>query len=105
MSDVYSPLLGAALAFFVGSLVCLISARVSRSAHLFRLARIAMLLTLLALAIAVVSHVRIGHTPGTDAALGPAGFVAEHPLVPALTIATLLLLAWTRGHTPGKTTS
>jgi hypothetical protein len=94
--DVYSPVLGTALAMLVGSVICLLSARVSRSAHLRGLAAIGSLLTLAALAVAVASHVRLGHTPRTESALGPAGFVAAHPMVVVVGAAALGLLAWIR---------
>jgi hypothetical protein len=96
MPDVYSPVLGTALALLVGALVCLVSARLSRSAHLLALARAGAILCLAALATAVVSHVRLGHTPGSDTALGPLAFVGEHPLVAAVAAAALALLALTR---------
>ncbi len=94
MVDVYSPVLGAALAMVVGTIVCAISARVSHSEHLLRLVRVGAVLTLVALALAVTSHVRIGHTPGTETALGLFGFVAEHPMVALLALPAVAFLVW-----------
>ncbi len=94
MADIYSPVLGAALAMVVGTVVCAISARVSRSEHLLRLVRVGAILILVALAIAVVSHVRNGHAPGTDTALGPFGFIGAHPMVAVLALAALAFLVW-----------
>ena len=94
MADIYSPVLAAALAMVVGTVVCAISARVSRSEHLLRLVRVGAILTLLALVIAVVSHVRNGHIPGTGTALGPFGFIGAHPMVAILALAALAFLIW-----------
>ena len=94
--DVYSPVLGAALAVLVGTLVCCVSARVSRSRHLLLLGQVGAAVTFIALSIAVISHVKLGHTPGTETALGPAGFIAEHPLVAAVTVAAAVLFGWAR---------
>ncbi len=96
MADVYSPVLGAAMAMVVGTTVCAIAARVSRSEHLLRLVQVGAVLTLVALTIAIVSHVRIGHTPGTETALGPFGFIAEHPMVAVLALAAVAFLVWMR---------
>ena len=103
MSDIYSPVLGAALALVVGTVVCAVSARLSNSVHLQRLVAVGSALTFIALAIAVVSHVRIGHTPGTEDALGPLGFVLAHPMVAALAVAALAFLVWARRGAGART--
>ncbi len=43
--------------------------------------------------VAVVVHVRQGHTPGTERALGVAGFVAGHPATVVIAVAALVAVA------------
>jgi len=92
LGDVYSPTLAATMALLVGTVVCMISARISSSTHLTRLAYIGIGLAFFALGLSVTSHVALGHGPGTPEALGVIGFIANHPIVPVLLLATLALL-------------
>lgn len=96
MADVYSPALAASLAFLVGAVLCLISGSVSGSAHLLRLVRVGIGLATLFLAAAVWSHIAIGHSPGSPRALGPIGFVIEHPAILGVLAGAGALILWLR---------
>ena len=72
--DVYSPLLALAI---VAVVVSLVSTVVRRP----RVGVPAGIVALLAVTIAAVSHVVVGHPPGSASALGFAAFLREHPAV------------------------
>ena len=94
MTDVYSPVLAASLAFVVGTVLCLVSERVSRSSHLRRLSVVGACLSLASVVLALASHVALGHAPGTDTALAPAAFVAEHPMAVVVLLSAGALLVF-----------
>ena len=100
MTDVYSPVLAAGLAFIVGTALCLLSSRVSHSAHLRRLAQIGAVLSLITLLVGVWSHVAIGHRPGSDRALAPIQFLLEHPMAAVASVAAIVLLLASRRRDP-----
>ncbi|MDX1645219.1 MAG: hypothetical protein R3244_12760 [Thermoanaerobaculia bacterium] len=98
MPDIYSPALLAALPAVGLSLVAAALSRwkpetaslANRSKWSRAAGRSAVLAAVATLA-AVASHLALGHPPGSEAALGPLRFVAEHPVV--LGIVTGLVLA------------
>ncbi len=98
MTDVYSPVLAASLAFVVGTLLCLISGRVSRSSHLRRLSVVGASLSLAGMALALTSHVVLGHPAGGESGLGPIAFAAEHPLAVGVALATVGLFVVSLGE-------
>lgn len=106
MPDLYSPALGVALAGAIIALLMMLDLRLAavpiRPEWLPRMrtvARIAAGTALLAFSISLVSHLFLGHMPGSENAMGPVGFVREHPmlLLVAVMSVTTLLLARGRG--------
>ena len=84
--DVYSPMLALAI---VAALVSLVSMLVRKR----RIGLSAGVVAVLAVAVATVSHVGVGHPPGSASALGFAAFLREHPAVWATAAVAVIGLA------------
>ena len=90
MSDVYSPALGLAFACAIGAVLLEFSRSRIRSVW-------AAVAALALVVVAVLSHVFLGHAPGSASAQGLLAFVAEHPALLVATGIAVLALAVARG--------